>query len=104
MILGRVRSAGPTGIRRPLGFTLTEILTAILLLAILAAVTVPTLFGRVSEASTRRKASTLSMLGQAIMTYHDHVGMWPSSLVQLTTKPAVGDLNICGGSLATKDV
>ena len=39
------------------------------------------------------------------MTYHDHVGMWPSSLVQLTTKPVAGtDLNICSGAMASKDV
>jgi len=32
------------------------------------------------------------------------MGSWPSSLTQLVTQPAVGDHNICGGSLAAKDV
>jgi hypothetical protein len=64
---------------------------------------IPTTFGRVSDASIDRQASTLSTLAQAAMTYHDQVGMWPSSLTQLTTAPAPGATNLCGNTMAAKD-
>lgn len=85
-------------------FTLTEILVAVAIGAILAAVIIPTVSGRLTDATERREASDLTTLAQAIETYHDHMGSWPSSLTQLVTQPSVGALNICGGSLAAKDV
>jgi type II secretory pathway pseudopilin PulG len=88
-----------------IGFTLVETLVAVLVVAILSVVIIPVIFGRLNDSTIRRKATTLGVLAQAIMTYHDNVGMWPSSLVQLTTKPVAGtDVNICGGAMATKDV
>ena len=91
--------------RRRRGFSLAEIAVAVALVAILAAVVIPSAYGSLRDASIRRKASTLSMLAQAIMTYHDHVGMWPKTLVELTTKPVAGtDQNICSTAMANKDV
>jgi prepilin-type N-terminal cleavage/methylation domain-containing protein len=90
---------------RRAGFTLAEVLVSVLVVAIMAAVVIPVVFGRVNDSSIRRKATTLGVLAQAIMTYHDNVGMWPSTLVQLTTKPVAGtDVNICVGAMANKDV
>jgi prepilin-type N-terminal cleavage/methylation domain-containing protein len=85
------------------GFTLTEVLVCVAIIAILAAVVVPAVFGRVTDANNRRKAATLSMIAQAVMTFHDHVGMWPSSLVQLTTGPAPNANNLCTLPMAAKD-
>jgi prepilin-type N-terminal cleavage/methylation domain-containing protein len=85
------------------GFTLAEVLVSVAILAILAAVVVPAVFGRVTDANNRRKAATLSMLAQAVLTFHDHVGMWPSSLVQLTTAPAPNANNACSLPMAAKD-
>jgi len=91
--------------RRHRGFSLGEILAALVIVAVVAAAVIPTVYGSLRDSGTRRKATTLSTLAQAIMTYHDHVGMWPSSLVQLTTKPTAGtDVNICSGAMAAKDV
>jgi general secretion pathway protein G len=93
--------------RKPIqrGFTLVEVLVSVLVVAIMAVVVIPVVFGRLNDSSIRRKATTLGVLAQAIMTYHDNVGMWPSSLVQLTTKPVAGiDVNICSGAMAAKDV
>jgi type II secretory pathway pseudopilin PulG len=80
-----------------------EILVAVVILVIVAAVVIPTTFGRVADASIDRQASTLTTLAQATMTYHDQVGMWPSSLSQLTTAPAPGATNLCGNTMAAKD-
>ncbi len=87
------------------GFTLVEVLVSVIVVAIMAAVVIPVIFGRINDSSIRRKATTLGVLAQAIMTYHDNVGMWPSTLTELTTKPIAGtDLNICSGAMANKDV
>ena len=87
------------------GFTLAEVLVSVIVVAIMAAVVIPVIFGRINDSSIRRKATTLSVLAQAIMTYHDNVGMWPSTLTQLTTKPVAGtSTNICAGAMANKDV
>lgn len=85
------------------GLTLVELLTAIFLMAILAAIVMPAVYSRISDAQTRSKASTLSMLAQAVMTYHDHVGMWPDSLVRLNIAPTRTNKNICANAMAAKD-
>jgi prepilin-type N-terminal cleavage/methylation domain-containing protein len=84
-------------------FSLVEILVAVAIVTIVAAFVIPMVFSRVSDASIDRQASTLTTLAQATMTYHDHVGMWPSSLTQLTTAPAPGATNLCGNAMAAKD-
>lgn len=100
----------PLGVEHPgksvrPGFTLVEVLVSVLVVTILAVVLIPVVFGRLNDSSIRRKATTLGVLAQAIMTYHDNVGMWPSTLVELTTKPVAGtDVNICAGAMANKDV
>jgi prepilin-type N-terminal cleavage/methylation domain-containing protein len=93
-----------TSTRRP-GFTLVEVLAAVLIVAVMAAVIIPVVFGRINDSAIRREATTFGVLAQAIMAYHDNVGMWPSTLVQLNTKPVAGtDVNICGGAMSNKEV
>ena len=86
------------------GFSLAEILVAVTITVVLAALVIPMVVARVGDASINRQSSTLTTLAQATMTYHDHVGMWPSSLTQLTTAPTAGALNLCGNAMAAKDV
>lgn len=98
--------AGPmdAGSGRRRGFSLAEILIAVAIVAVVAAVVIPVTFGRIDQASINRQASTLSTLAQATMSYHDQVGMWPSSLTQLTTAPTTSSTNLCGNTMAAKDV
>ena len=92
------------GAGRKNGFSLVEILAALVITVVVAAFVIPMAFGKISDASVDRQSATLTMLAQATMTYHDQVGMWPGSLKQLTTVPAAGDLNLCGNAMAAKDV
>jgi prepilin-type N-terminal cleavage/methylation domain-containing protein len=94
----------PMNGHRRRAFSLMEILVAVALMVVLAAIVIPTVSGRVDDASNQRQASTLTTLAQATMTYHDQVGMWPSSLTQLTTAPTAGATNLCGNTMAAKDV
>ena len=74
------------------------------IMVIVGAFVVPMAVGRLNNASYDRQASTPAMLAQATMTYHDQVGMWPSSLTQLSTQPTAGATNLCGNTMAAKDV
>jgi type II secretory pathway pseudopilin PulG len=98
------RRANAFGLRGRSAFTFAEVLVSIAIAAVLGAMIIPAVLGRITDASIRRQATTLSTLAQAITTYHDHVGMWPSSLAQLSTAPVAGALNICGDAMAAKDV
>lgn len=91
-------------LRRQIGFTLVEVLAALIIVVLLAAVVLPTVMKRIDDANVRREANDLATFAQAIMTYHDHVGMWPSSLLQLVVAPVAGATNICGNAHAAKDV
>lgn len=100
-----VRPVPPTMLlARRAGFTLVEVLTALVIVVLLAAVVIPTVMGRIDDSNVRREAADLSTMAQAVMTYHDHVGMWPSSLLQLVVAPVAGANNICGNAHAAKDV
>jgi type II secretory pathway pseudopilin PulG len=90
--------------RRRAAYTLIEVLIGVSIVVALAAVVVPTVVGRLKDGVVRREAADLSSLADAITTYHDNVGMWPSALGQLVVTPAAGDLNICGSAMASKDV
>jgi prepilin-type N-terminal cleavage/methylation domain-containing protein len=86
-----------------IGVTLVEVLVALVIIAVVAGVVVPTIFGQLQNAVVRRESSDLSTVAAGIQSYHDQVGAWPSSLSQLITAPAPGALNPCGGTLAIKD-
>jgi general secretion pathway protein G len=84
--------------RRRRGMTLVEILAALMIVLIVAAVTVPAVKSRMTAGYGQALAAELSMLGQAVQTYHGDVGKYPPSLDYLSVLPASpGDL--CGTAL-----
>jgi general secretion pathway protein G len=71
-------------------FTLIELLVVILILAILAAMIVPRLFGRVDEAKRARALDDLASLNKLLQTFRMDVGRFPSTeegLEALRTQP-----------------
>jgi prepilin-type N-terminal cleavage/methylation domain-containing protein len=77
------------------GFTLTEILVSIAMIAILAATIYPTVMGRVRSASTTSLSQTFAGLSAGIAEYKRATGHYPGSLLLLTTPPIFSDLDIC---------
>jgi prepilin-type N-terminal cleavage/methylation domain-containing protein len=70
------------------GFTLAEVLVAVAVVAILAAVTIPTIRGRLQEAQEDTIVEEIDNLSSAVIAYHQSVGHYPPSLDYLSALPA----------------
>jgi general secretion pathway protein G len=76
---------------RKRGFTLIELLVVILILAILAALIVPRVVGRTSDAKRAKAASDIAALSNAVDTFRLDVDRYPTNeegLSALITQPA----------------
>jgi len=69
------------------GFTLIEIMIAIAILGILAAVIAPSFFGYLKTARISSAKSTLQTMKSGITFYNAHTGQWPARLKDLIEKP-----------------
>jgi general secretion pathway protein G len=91
---------------RRLGFTLIELLVVILILAILAALIVPKVVGKTSDAKIAAAKSDLATLSSALQNFRLDNDRYPTTeegLAALTTAPASGANNWKGPYL-TKPV
>lgn len=73
------------------GFTLLEIIVVIIVLALLAGLVAPQIFGRVSEARSATARTQIELLGTALDNYRLDNGAYPSTeqgLEALRVKPA----------------
>lgn len=73
------------------GFTLLEIIVVIIVLALLAGLVAPQIFGRVSEARGATARTQIELLGTALDNYRLDNGAYPSTeqgLEALRVKPA----------------
>jgi len=84
--------------RAPRGFTLAEVLVAFALIAILAAVILPTVRGRLQDGYENALVQELTSLSSAITAYRQDVGKYPRQLDYLTALPA-GATDFCGRAL-----
>jgi prepilin-type N-terminal cleavage/methylation domain-containing protein len=65
------------------GFTLAEMLVAMALLAVLAAVVVPSILRQVGKGDATRVASDLRSISDAAQSYYSENWVWPDSLNKL---------------------
>lgn len=77
-------------------FTVFEILVSLALLAIVSAVVVPALMGRIRDARTSALGQTLFSLSLAIFEYKKAVTVYPPQLIYLATKPGASVTDACG--------
>jgi prepilin-type N-terminal cleavage/methylation domain-containing protein len=86
--------------RRRSAFTLVEIIVALVVLAVLAAMLYPTAAGQLRQGQSTAIANQLDNLRQAIANYRQNVQRFPSQLTQLTTiPPGSGANDLCGTAL-----
>jgi prepilin-type N-terminal cleavage/methylation domain-containing protein len=89
--------------RRPLGrcrrgFSLAEIVVALVIIAIMAAVIYPTVASNMRDSRSTALAQTFSGLSQGIAEYKRAITRYPGSLLLLTTAPVAADPDICGNN------
>ena len=78
------------------GFSLFEVLISLALLALMSAVVIPALMGRVRNAQTSALGQTLFSMSLAIFEYRKAVTVYPPALVHLATKPLSTVTDACG--------
>lgn len=84
--------------RRRLGFTLTEIVAVLAIIAVLAAIVIPQALRRISDAHSAALATDLEALAKAIEGFRGNVGRYPDSLTYLSRNPTAG-LDVCGAAI-----
>ena len=90
--------------RRCGAFSLMEILVALAIVAVLAAVIIPGLNAYLETARIRRIEETLVTLARGVRDYKSSTGSYPSDLLRLTTQPVVGDNDVCGAPISAAQV
>lgn len=84
--------------RRRSGFSLVEILLTVVIIALLTAVVVPTVMGRINSARGDAIIAEMQSLQNGILLYYRDIGRYPSTLEQLNGIVA-GDVDACGTPL-----
>lgn len=69
------------------GFTLAEVVVAVGIVAVLAAVTVPTIRGRLQDSYENALISEFDNLSSAVVAYRQDVGKYPPTLDYLSQLP-----------------
>jgi len=91
--------------RRYRGFTLAEIVVAVAIVALMAAVIVPTVAGSLRQSQASAVADELTNLTTAINAYRQNVLKYPFKLDLLTNTPVAGtSQDICGVTMVALNV
>ncbi|HJQ20331.1 MAG TPA: hypothetical protein VJ867_08295 [Gemmatimonadaceae bacterium] len=80
-------------------FTIFEVLISLALLAIIAAVVVPALMGRIRDARTSALAQTLFSTSLALVEYKKAVSSYPQQLLYLASAPSATTKDACGNAI-----
>ena len=86
------------------GMSLMEVLVALVILAVVAAVLYPTAAAQLRAGHATALGNQLASLRDAIGNYRQNVGAYPRSLTVLTTAPTVADVDACGTVLTAAEV
>jgi len=84
--------------------TLVEVLIALAIMGLLAAVVFPTVAGQLREGHSTALANQLVNLRDAIANYRQNVGAFPIALTQLTTQPVAGQTDACSVVLSAAEI
>jgi prepilin-type N-terminal cleavage/methylation domain-containing protein len=83
------------------GFTLMEVLVTVAIIAVLTAVLLPALTGKLRDSRTTAISQTFLGLSQGIAEFKRATTRYPSSLTLLTTPPTAANTDICANALST---
>lgn len=82
-------------IRAHIGFTFVEVVVALAIIAVLAAVMIPGLTTRISSAQASNLIQAIRTINNGTQQFRENVGRYPSSIMQLSVL-AAGSADLCG--------
>jgi type II secretion system protein G len=86
------------GMRSTSGFTLLEILVALVLIGLLAGALVPTVVNQLGRGETNRLVEDLTAIEGASKSFRVDVQRWPGGLRNLVTQPSTSDVSLTGAT------
>ena len=102
--INRLRFLRPSSLcagRNRRGFSLMEVLTALAIIAVLTAVALPALNGKLQDSRAAALEQTFNGISQAIAEFKRATTNYPSTLSMLNTAPAATDKNICNNQFGS---
>jgi type II secretion system protein G len=80
------------------GFTLLEILVALVLIGLLAGTLVPTVVNQLGRGETNRLVEDLTAVEEASKSFRVDVQRWPGGVRSLVTQPTTSDVSLTGAT------
>ena len=87
------------GKNEPAAFSLAEVLVALAIIAVLGAVLLPALNGKLRESRTSAISQSLNGISLGMAEYKKAMGRYPGQLTMLTTTPTTSQTDICGNTV-----
>ena len=88
-------------IRSKRGFSLPEVLVAVAMVGVLAAVVLPSVVGQISKGEISRVVQDLQAVETGASLFRSDVGRWPRQLEDLVEVPNADDLSLSGTAYGT---
>lgn len=98
-MLTHARKAEARDVRRPNGFTLIEIVVALVVITLLAGVIFTRVIGRVDQGEAAALTQSLDAVSAAVQEFRGDVGRYPGRLTYLSAPLASGALDLCGSAI-----
>lgn len=89
---------------RARGFTLAEILVAVVIIALVAAVLTPTIVGQLNKADPQAIGSSADAIRSAVLQFSTDTRRFPRYISQLVTRPVSTDSALFGGKFADNEI
>jgi prepilin-type N-terminal cleavage/methylation domain-containing protein len=95
-------SEQPIRCRQP-GFSLAEVVITVAIIALLAAVTTPTVMSRLAVGRGNAIAAELTNLGLGLRAFNTNVGTYPANLADISGQPST-PVNYCGLTITPTNI
>lgn len=84
------------------GFSMIEIVTALLIIALLTGIITPVVMKRIRYAQAQAAAETFEAIRKGVQDFRSNVGEYPSRITQLLGRPdnsSISAIRLCGGTV-----
>lgn len=94
--------SGLRSARRRAGFTLVEVVVAIVIVALISSVVATQVIGRLNDGGAAALSGNLDAVTDAVQSFRRDVRRYPSSLAQLSGPLSAGAADVCGNPIPSR--